>query len=151
MIWCSRSSICLSDFEAGVALDFVAEVSEQMLPPHEPNERFFRLLTATLDYMRTKQARLFLASHHVLLTVGDSPVRVSCPICGPPRSPRAPEGGSATIPCSSPDSCCAITSQTFRPAPGPKTRRSICRRFLIREMEEHVERRFLTPGMLEAL
>ncbi len=42
----------LSNIEAGVALDFVAEVCEQLLPPAEPNDRFFRLLNAVLEYMR---------------------------------------------------------------------------------------------------
>src|SRR5205823_13061026 len=43
----------LCDFDASVALDYVTEVSEHMLPPNEPNERFFRLLTAVLDFMHT--------------------------------------------------------------------------------------------------
>ncbi len=41
-----------SDYWAGVALDYFAEVSEQMLPAAEPNEKFFRLLLAVLDYLR---------------------------------------------------------------------------------------------------
>src|SRR5581483_1136557 len=44
----------LSDFDASVALDYIAEVSDHMLPPHEANERFFRLLTAVLDYMHER-------------------------------------------------------------------------------------------------
>src|ERR687894_203752 len=32
-----------SDYAASVALDFVAEVTELILPPSEPDERFFRL------------------------------------------------------------------------------------------------------------
>src|SRR5581483_8391717 len=44
----------LNDFDASVALDYVAEVSDHMLPPNEPNERFFRLLTAILDYMHER-------------------------------------------------------------------------------------------------
>src|SRR5579875_1188444 len=44
----------LRDFEASVALDYVAEVSDHMLPPHETNERFFRLLNAILSYMHTR-------------------------------------------------------------------------------------------------
>src|SRR5262252_5268972 len=39
----------LSDYSAGVALDFLAEVSEQLLPSAEPSEKFFRLLVAVLD------------------------------------------------------------------------------------------------------
>ena len=41
----------LSDFSASCALDFFAEVSEQILPPAEPNEKYFRLLTAVLEHM----------------------------------------------------------------------------------------------------
>src|SRR5947209_6903817 len=44
----------LCDFDTGVGLDYVAEVSEHMLPPNEPNERFFRLLTAVLGYMHQR-------------------------------------------------------------------------------------------------
>jgi DNA repair protein RecO (recombination protein O) len=43
----------LSDFPAACALDFFAEVCEQLLPPAEPNEKYFRLLTAALDYLRS--------------------------------------------------------------------------------------------------
>src|SRR5919202_1371600 len=31
----------LSDYDASIALDYVAEISEHLLPPHEPNEHFF--------------------------------------------------------------------------------------------------------------
>src|SRR5436309_3903910 len=40
----------LCDFDASVGLDYVAEVSEHMLPANERNERFFRLLSAVLGY-----------------------------------------------------------------------------------------------------
>jgi DNA repair protein RecO (recombination protein O) len=43
----------LADYASACALDFFAEVSEQMLPASEANERFFRLLAAVLDHMRT--------------------------------------------------------------------------------------------------
>jgi DNA repair protein RecO (recombination protein O) len=42
----------VSDYWSGVALDYFAELSEQLLPPAEANERFFRLLLAVLDYLR---------------------------------------------------------------------------------------------------
>ncbi len=48
-----RSQFALAgSYESGVALDYLAEVSEHLLPPSEPNERFFRLLLAMLDYLR---------------------------------------------------------------------------------------------------
>ena len=41
------------DFAAACALDFFAEVSEQLLPAAEPGEKYFRLLIASLEHMRT--------------------------------------------------------------------------------------------------
>src|SRR5215467_8585125 len=42
------------DFEASVALDYIAEISDHLLPPSEVNDRFFRLLTAVLDHMHAQ-------------------------------------------------------------------------------------------------
>lgn len=42
----------VSDYRASVALDYFAEVSEELLPAAEPNEKFFRLLLAVLDALR---------------------------------------------------------------------------------------------------
>jgi DNA repair protein RecO (recombination protein O) len=39
----------VSDYVAGVALDYIAEVCEQLLPPEESNEKFFRLVAAVVD------------------------------------------------------------------------------------------------------
>jgi DNA repair protein RecO (recombination protein O) len=46
----------LADYGAAVALDYLAEISEQLLPPGEPNERYFRLLLAVLDHLRSGAA-----------------------------------------------------------------------------------------------
>jgi DNA repair protein RecO (recombination protein O) len=46
----------LNDFAAACALDFFAEVSEQLLPAAEPNEKYFRLITAVLEHLRTGSA-----------------------------------------------------------------------------------------------
>jgi DNA repair protein RecO (recombination protein O) len=43
----------LNDFAAACALDFFAEVSEQMLPAAEPSEKYFRLLTAVLEHLHS--------------------------------------------------------------------------------------------------
>jgi DNA repair protein RecO (recombination protein O) len=42
----------LRDFPSACALDFMTEVSEQLLPAAEPNEKYFRLLTAMLEHLR---------------------------------------------------------------------------------------------------
>src|SRR5205823_2304221 len=44
----------LGDYGAAVALDYLAEISEQLLPPSEANERYFRLLLAVLENMRSR-------------------------------------------------------------------------------------------------
>jgi DNA repair protein RecO (recombination protein O) len=43
----------LGDYGAAVALDYLAEISEQLLPPGEPNERYFRLLLAVLEHLKS--------------------------------------------------------------------------------------------------
>jgi DNA repair protein RecO (recombination protein O) len=41
-----------ADYPVLVALDFITEVTEHILPDHEPNEKFFRLLLAVVDEIR---------------------------------------------------------------------------------------------------
>jgi len=41
------------DYQASVALDFLAEISEQLLPAGEANEKFFRLVATALDHLRS--------------------------------------------------------------------------------------------------
>jgi DNA repair protein RecO (recombination protein O) len=51
-----RSQFSLvSDYAAGVALDYIAEVCEHLLPPEESNEKFFRLVTAVLDSLHQSE------------------------------------------------------------------------------------------------
>lgn len=38
-----------ADFGVSLALDFVAEVADELLPDHEPNDAFFRLVALTLE------------------------------------------------------------------------------------------------------
>ncbi len=45
----------LSDYQVCVALDYFAEICEQLLPANEPNEKFFRLLAAVLEHLRSGQ------------------------------------------------------------------------------------------------
>ncbi len=46
----------MSDYWGGVVLDYIAEISEQILPPNEPNERYFRLVETVLKHMRAGDA-----------------------------------------------------------------------------------------------
>ena len=140
----------LSDFEAGVALDFVAEVSEQMLPPHEPNEKFFRLLTATLDSMRAKKPGGFWEAI-TYFSLWATRLSGFLPDL---RSGDVTTRAGRRLSADSVQLAGLMLRHHLTEMPARTWTKDTAldlRRFLIREMEEHVERRFLTPGMLDAL
>lgn len=135
----------LDDFEASVALDYIAEVSDHMLPPHEANERFFRLMAAVLDYMheRSPGATWVAVTYFSLWATrlsGFLPDMASQP-------DRNLSVGSREL--------AAAMLKTHISALPPriwnKDTALDLRRFLIKQMEEHAERRFHTPALLEAL
>lgn len=177
-----------SDYWASVALDYFAEVSEQMLPAAEPNEKFFRLLLAVLDYLRPAGAgeeagrvwravtyfslwavRLsgWLPELHVCLGCGsvlDDPEDHSGPperaffsrgraglLCGHCR--RIPGAGNTWE--LSAESRMVATEMLRKPVTQlsgggwGQTTASDLRRFLVQQIEEHVERRLLTAPMME--
>ncbi len=57
-----------SEYARSVALDYFTEVAEQLLPPHEPNEKFFRLLMSVLADLREEGE--YLARHRLLHSLG---------------------------------------------------------------------------------
>jgi DNA repair protein RecO (recombination protein O) len=135
----------LTDFDASVALDYIAEVCDHLLPPHEPNERFFRLLTAILDYMHERAPGAIWAAityfslwatrlSGFLPDLGSHPDREISP-------------GSR-------DLAASMLRSHISEIPARSWNKDTAldlRRFLIRQMEEHVERRFHTPAVLEGL
>lgn len=133
----------LSDFEAGVALDYIAEASDQLLPPHEPNEHFFRLLTATLESLHAKtsgcvwQAVAYFSLWATRLS-GFLPDLARETKLGPESKEIAREMLRSHI-------------SDLAPRAWNKDTAADLRRFLIRQMEQHVERHFITPAVLEAL
>jgi DNA repair protein RecO (recombination protein O) len=169
-----------SDYWAGVALDYFAEVTEQMLPAAEPNEKFFRLLLAVLDYLRTAagngawRAIAYFSLWAVRLS-GWLPELHVCLSCGSLLDdPEAPERaffsrGQAGLICEhcrkalgggtrelSAESR-AIAGEMLRtpvtglsgPAWSQGTAADL-RRFLVEQIESHVERRLLTAPLLES-
>jgi DNA repair protein RecO (recombination protein O) len=133
----------LAGFEAGVALDYIAEVSDHLLPPHEANEHFFRLLTATLEHMHTEaEGQVWRAITYFSLWA----TRLSGFLPDLREQPKL-SGDSREI-----------AGQMLRSHIGdlPERRWSKetandLRRFLVRHMEAHVERRFLTAPVIEAM
>jgi DNA repair protein RecO (recombination protein O) len=140
----------LTDFDASVALDFVAEVSDQMLPPHEPNEKFFRLLSATLDFMRQKRpGGIWAAITYFSLwatRLGGFLPDLRSPDLRTPAGRRLPEESVELA-----TSMLRVHLSNLPERIWTKDTAIELRRFLIRQMEEHTERRFITPGVLEAL
>src|SRR3954451_5521513 len=129
----------VSDYGACVALDYVAEVSENLLPPGEPNELFFRLLLAVLsDLRRGPAAAVWPAVNYFSLWavrlsgfLGD--LRISA------DSRRLAEEMMQT-PIGQ-QQAREWTAQT-----GADLRRS-----LIRAMQDHIERRLQTVPLLESI
>jgi DNA repair protein RecO (recombination protein O) len=126
-----------SNYEASVALDYLAEVTEQLLPPAETNERHFRLLIAVLDYLRsdgnpwTAVAYFGLWSVRLAGFLPDLRVR-------PESFAIAEEMLTTPI-------------HALAPRLWTKDTASDLRRLMNRLIEEHAERRLRTPSALEAL
>ena len=144
--WWSRSSLLQSDYAVSMALDYFTEVTEQMLPPHEPNERFFRLLAAVAclsargewKVTETERAsRMWTAVLYVSLWA----VRLSG-IWPDFRVSGEAAAIAGNIHHADRRACAARWT---------KATASDLRRLLIRTMEQHTERRFHTVPLLEAL
>jgi len=126
-----------ADYSLSVALDFLTEVAEQLLPPHEPNEKFFRLLAVVLAHLRAGgnvwAAVNYFTVWAVRLTgiwpearVSQESVEIAEEIFAKPLSGLTPREWT-------------------------KSTAADLRRVLVRTMEKHVERKFLTVSLLEAL
>jgi DNA repair protein RecO (recombination protein O) len=126
-----------SDYARGVALDYFTEVAEQLLPPHEANEKFFRLMKTALDYISqggdTWCAVLYFSLWAVRLGGFLPELRVGEEAAGIAEEMLVK----------------ALSALT--PREWSKTTAADLRRALIRAMEQHVERKFLTVPLLEAL
>jgi DNA repair protein RecO (recombination protein O) len=135
----------LNSFDASLTLDFVAEVSEQLLPPNEPNERFFRLLATILDHMHSGapgaiwNALTYFSLWATRLS-GFLPDLATYPDRLLSTDSRAMAAGMLRSHITD------LPDRTWN-----KDTALDLRRFLIQRMEEHVERRFHTPALLEAL
>jgi DNA repair protein RecO (recombination protein O) len=174
-----------SDYWASVALDYFAEVCEQMLPAAEPSEKFFRLLLAVLDYLpatgeelgRPWRAVTYFSLWAVRLS-GWLPELNVCLGCGallddgPDGNAKAERAFFSRIRPGLICSHCRTTaggsnwelSAQSRSIAAEMLRTPIAqlsqarwdqdtaadlRRFLVQQMEAHVERRLITAPLLE--
>jgi DNA repair protein RecO (recombination protein O) len=127
------------DYGANLALDYIAEVSEHLLPPFEPSERFFRLLVAVLDYLRgNPTSGVWPAVNYFSLWA----VRLSGIL---PELRLAAESRLIA------EEMMQTPIGQLSERPWTRSTAGDLRRFLIRSIEEHVERRLQTAPLLEAL
>jgi DNA repair protein RecO (recombination protein O) len=132
-----------SNYEAGVVLDFLAEATDQLLPPAEPNERHFRLLAAVLEHLGAElgagrgeavwKAALYFSLWAVRLggflpelKVGRESAEIAEEMLRTPIGQLKERGWD-------------------------KQTGADLRRFLTRRIEEHIERNLVTVPLLEAL
>ena len=165
----------LADFSLGVALDYLAEVSEQILPEHEPNDRFFRLLLLVLDHLRTQggaglwpaltyfslwAVKLggWLPDLHACITCGvEVPAHerayfsrslpgLACERCRPPHAwSLAPESRATA------GEMLSSSLRKLSPRPWDNKTAADLRHFLIERLEDHLERKLITAPMLAEL
>ncbi len=135
----------VTDFDVSVALDYLAELSDHLLPPNEPNEHFFRLLGAVLGHMHTRApGSIWTAIAYFSLWATRLSGFLPDLTTHPDRSLSQDSRQLATSMLRAP-----IADLPSRP--WNKDTALDLRRFLVRQMENHVERRFHTPSLLEGL
>jgi DNA repair protein RecO (recombination protein O) len=133
-----------SNYESSVALDYLAEITEQLLPPNESNERHFRLLIAVLDFLHSGNASL-QAGGNVWAAVTYFALW-SVRLAGFLPELRISADSRAII-----EEMLVTPIQQLTARPWAKETAADVRRALNRLIEEHVERKLRTPAILEAL
>ena len=127
------------DYAGFVALDFLAEVTEHLLPPAEPDERFFRLLLSVLGHLRGDPAsRVWpVVNYFSLWAVRLSGFLPELRISADSRS---------------------LAEEIMRKPVGQLDERewsaataADLRRLLVRSMQNHIERKLLSAALLESL
>jgi DNA repair protein RecO (recombination protein O) len=126
-----------SNYEASIALDYFAEVTEQLLPPNETNERHFRLLMAVLDFLRSGGSAWTAITYFALWSVRLAGFLPDLRVTQESRD-LADEMLLTPIAHLSPRTWTKETSPDLR-------------RLLNRLIEQHVERNLHTPKILESL
>ena len=132
-----------SHYEAEVVLDYLSEATDQLLPPAEPSERHFRLLVAVLGHLGAEleagrgdavwKAALYFSLWAVRLGGFLPELRVS-----------RDSGQIAEEMLKTPIG--QLTQRDWNKQTGADLRR-----FLVRLIEEHIERKLVTVPLLETL
>ena len=129
----------LNSWDASVALDYIAEVSEQLLPPNEPNEKFYRLLAAVLADLRANPVNgVWRAVTYFTFWA----VRLSGFLPELKVSPTSRE--LARVMAAAP--VAEMTAIEWTKETGADLRRQLCG-----AIEMHLERKLVTAALMESL
>jgi DNA repair protein RecO (recombination protein O) len=126
-----------ADYGCSLALDYFTEVADHLLPPHEPNEKFFRLLNAMIEHLRSGGEMWSAVDYFTLWAVR---------LTGVLPEIRVSDETAALVEEMFTKPLASLTGYEWK-----KSTMSMLRRSLVRAMEQHVERRMLTVPLLEAL
>ncbi len=159
------------DYLRAAALAFYAEVLEEALPDHDPNEPAFRLLLAVLNHTRTNQIWMPVSYFSLWITrlLGWMPSVTHCAVCG-----EAFAGGAAWFHAEEDGLVCArhrhpasrmlsaesllLARRIFQSPiaalagePWPASLAADLRRFAFQALERHLERRLRSAATLAKL
>jgi DNA repair protein RecO (recombination protein O) len=126
-----------SDYGRGLALDFFTETAEHLLPEHEPNEKFFRLLMAALANLRNGGDVWTTITYFALWSVRLAGI--------------FPELRLKSESVEIAEEMLQKPLASLTPREWSKGTAADLRRALVKTLEQHIERKFLTVPLLEAL
>ncbi|MFN0167751.1 MAG: DNA repair protein RecO [Bryobacteraceae bacterium] len=166
----------LTDYTASVALDYVAEVCEQLLPAAEPNEKYYRLVVAVLDhFQKAAQSGLWRGTLYFSLwsvrLAGFLPALEACQRCGTwlddPENPERcyftrSEDGLLCSHCR-PSGAWELSGESrmiardmlknpvgqIGPSAWSRETAADLRRFLVQRIENAIDRKLVTVPVLE--
>ena len=124
-------------YEGSVGLDYIAELSEQLLPAGEVNERHFRLTMAVLESLRQGGNVWQAINYFALWAVRLAGILPELRVAGESYQ-IAREMFVTPI-------------SELEPRPWTKETAADTRYFLERQIEQHIERKLLTPSILASL
>jgi DNA repair protein RecO (recombination protein O) len=158
-------------YPRAVALAHVAEVLDELLPDREANDAVFRLALSVLASLRGPEIWLPITYFELWMTrlMGYLPDLGECIVCG-----RSLDGSRAYFHFLADGLMCgddkrlasseitaesrALVAKMFRAPvesfagiPWAKSQSSDLRKFLIQTLQRHIEKRFVTAGMLEKI
>lgn len=158
-------------YARAVALGHVAELLDELLPDREANDAVFRLSLSVLAQLRGPNIWMPITYFELWMTrlMGYLPELSECMVCG-----RELNGNRAFFHALADGLMCAddkrlasseisessraIAAQMFRaPVEGfagvawPKSSGADLRKFLVQTLQRHIEKKFITAGMLEKI